>query len=43
MGLMVLEKKIILDFPIVSPWELMTPGANLGPSGMVGRIYVGDH
>ena len=33
-------------FSIISTWELMTPRvgvANLDPSGMVGRIYLGDH
>ena len=27
MGLMVSEKKIFIVFPIISLWELMTPGA----------------
>ena len=27
MGLLVSEKKSSLDFPIISLWELMTPGA----------------
>ena len=42
---MVSEKKIFKDFPIVSLWELKDPRgvANLGPRGMVGRIYVHDN
>ena len=42
---MVSEEKILEVFPIISLWELMTPGdvASLDPRGMVCRIYVGDH
>ena len=29
-------------FPIISPWELMTPRA-WPVLGLIGRIYVGDH
>ena len=45
LGLVVLEKKIFYVFPIVSLWELMTPGAGpfLTPRGMIGRIYIEDH
>ena len=30
---------------MVSVWELMTPWGmvNMGPRGLIGRIYVGDH
>ena len=42
LDLMVSEKKIFLRFPIVSLQE-MTPGANLDPRCMIGRIYVGYH
>ena len=40
-GLMVSEKKIFKVVPIISLWELMTPGA--WPVWLIGRIYVGDH
>ena len=45
LGLVVSEKKIFLCFPIVSLWELMTPGggAIYDPRGMIGRIYKKDH
>ena len=45
LGLVVMEKKICLCFPIACLWELMTPGAGpfFDPSGMVGRIYKEDH
>ena len=36
------EKKIFYDFPIVSLWELLTPGMGsfFDPRGMIRRIYV---
>ena len=38
------EKKNFQVFPIISLWELMTPGAwPVWIPGLVGRIYVGDH
>ena len=44
---MVSEKKIFYVFPIVSLWELMTPGAGpfkfFVPRGMIGRSYKKDH
>ena len=41
---MVSEEKIFKFFPITSLWEIMTPGrGQLGPRGLIGRIYVGDH
>ena len=46
LGFLVSEKKIFYVFPIVSLWELMTPGVGSfltpGPC-MVGRIYKEDH
>ena len=44
LGLIVSEKKIVYVFPIISLWELMTPGrVQVGTKGLIGRIYVGDH
>ena len=39
------EEDLFLCFPIVSLWELMTPGggAIFYPRDMVGRIYYEDH
>ena len=41
LGLVVSEKNIFYVFPIVSLWDLKTPGvgAIFDPRGMVGRIY----
>ena len=45
LGLVVSEKKISYVFPIVSLWELMTPGAGaiFDPRGMMYRTYIEDH
>ena len=45
LDLVVSEKIFFLCFPIVSLWELMTPGAGLfyDPRGMGGRIYKEDN
>ena len=41
---MFFEKFFFYVFPIVSLWELMTPGgAIFDPRGMAGRIYEEDH
>ena len=39
------EEDFFYVFPIVSLWELMTPGvgAIFDPRGMIGRIYIEDH
>ena len=39
------SETIFEGFPIIILCKLMTPWgvANLGPRGMVGRIYEGDH
>ena len=39
------EEDFFYVFPIVSLWELMTPGAGaiFDPRGMIGRIYIEDH
>ena len=42
---MVKKKKIFKVFPIISLWELITPGTwpVWGLRGLIGRINVGDH
>ena len=45
LGLVVLEKKTFYVIPIVSLWDIMTPGVGpfFDPRDMAGRIYNEDH
>ena len=44
-GLWFRRRFFFMFFPIVSLWELITPGAVpfFDPRGMIGRIYIEDH